>query len=77
MRHLYLLIVMGVFCSACATTMLYHPDYTEAKYNHDMYECETLMHQRLADMGAAGNVFMMKGEIQKCMVNKFGWTTEP
>lgn len=69
-------VVALVFCASCATTY-HHPEKTEAQFQKDLYECETIANQRTADKGYAGNPFIVQDEIKKCMTIKYGYTTTP
>ena len=70
----YIVLAALVVCGGCTTTY-YHPTKSEADYQQDMYECETIANQRAADRGLAGNVFAVDDEKKRCMTVKYGYST--
>ena len=72
----YLILFVGLVLTGCSTT-LYHPNYSEAKFTRDLYDCEREGWQHTSDLGFDGNPFIASEAKMECMLKKHGYSTKP
>ncbi|KMJ44722.1 hypothetical protein AB204_12805 [Xenorhabdus khoisanae] len=73
MKKIALLALFSSLLSGCAKTMLIHDYKSPSELEKDKYECMNIATQQASNWGAAGNPFIIKDEMLKCLRFKYGW----
>ncbi|MBD2822291.1 hypothetical protein ID852_16695 [Xenorhabdus sp. 42] len=73
MKKIAILVCSASLLSGCAKTMLVHDYKSPSDLEKDKYECMNIATQQAANWGSAGNPFIIKSEMVKCLEFKYGW----
>ncbi|MDE9431351.1 hypothetical protein [Xenorhabdus bovienii] len=73
MKKIAILMLFALFLSGCAKTILIHDSKSPSDLEKDKYECMNIATQQAANWGAAGNPFIIKNEMMRCLQVKYGW----
>ena len=68
----YIIIVLVVFISGCATTLMTKPGATDQMAMKDNMECELMGTQYASGMGFNGNLFIIADYKTQCLRMR-GW----
>ena len=70
------IILFGLMLAGCAPTLYVHPSKNAADFEKDRYDCQLEAEQSAYNLGATGNVFLIRDRIQQCLQAKHGWRPE-
>ncbi len=70
------IIAICFILSGCAPTILVHPSKNSDQFQRELYECQQIAMAYVANMGFAGNPFIINDQTRECMIRKYGWRQE-
>jgi hypothetical protein len=70
-RMILLVLLIALF--GCAPTKFCHPSKGASQFEADKYDCENTAFAKAHHFGAAGNLFIIIDETQRCLQLKHGW----
>ncbi|MBP1015889.1 hypothetical protein J8628_03075 [Serratia fonticola] len=76
MKKLIFCFVVAFSLVGCAKTVLVHDTKSPADLEKDKYECMNIATQQAANLGAAGNPFVIKDQTLMCLTMKYGWRVQ-
>ena len=69
-------IMTALLLNGCAQRVFLHDSKGPNDFAREKYDCELIATQYTANMGFAGNPFIVAEQIERCMSTKYGWRVE-